>query len=901
MNTGKRALKVGEGNHRSGEDLSSQQEAKRKQLQSRIFLDSIVDNIPNMVFVKDAQELRFVLFNKVGEMLLGIRREELIGKNDYDLFPKDQADFFIEKDREVLKSGKLLDISEETIETKKGERILHTKKIPIPGEDGNPVYLLGISEDITEQKQAEKAIRVSEEKFRNLFETMSSGVAIYRVEVLQKVGKTGRPAHHPVALYRDDRITGWRENHVFKLPSGEVVAVYDDVTKSKQAEEALRESEEKFRAISSSAQDAILMMDHRGAISFWNRAAERIFGWTEEEAVGKKLHDLLASEKYRDGYREGFKKFIRTGEGPAVGKNLELSALRKNGAEFPVELSLSAVNLKGRWNAIGIIRDITDRKQAEKMLKQEKEKADLASRTKSNFLANMSHEIRTPMNAVIGFSDMLLDTALDRDQREYAQTVKKSAEALLYLINDILDFSKIEAGKLDFEDIFFDPELVAYDVCEMMRPQLGLKPVEILCRIGDGLPSRVRGDAGRFRQVLTNLMSNACKFTDSGEVELSIDLEEETDTRVRLYTTVRDTGIGIAKNRLSAIFKAFQQADGSTTRVYGGTGLGLTISRQIAEYMEGDIRAESSPGRGSIFHFTAWLKKAKEKKTKRRFPVSLSGKRVLIADDNRANLDILTHALRRVGMKVTALQNSRDIVPSLKKAVESDRPFYICIFDIQMPGMNGYEVVEKIRNSGHEFRDIPLMAFSSLMERDANLCKEAGFDAYLNKPINRNRLYQMIENVASGKNDRKAHAEERRISTQYSVREDVKHSIYILLTEDNPVNQKLAKLMLEKAGYRVEVAGNGKEAVEKYTCNPEDFDLIFMDIQMPKMDGLEATRMIRGRGFSTVPIIAMTASAMKGDMEKCLEAGMNDYITKPIRRERVLDALEKYVLKRRDA
>ncbi len=626
------------------------------------------------------------------------------------------------------------------------------------------------------------------------------------------------------------------------------------------------------------------------------------------QAVGRTDADIFRSEHASEAFADE-QEIIRTGQS-VVGKEEE-ETWPDGHKTWVLTNKVPLRDSRGQvLGTMGISHDITARKLAQQelalkaeeltrtnaTLEQLAQAAEAASRAKGEFLANMSHEIRTPLNGVIGMTDLTLETELTREQRDYLETVKLSADSLLNVINDILDFSKIEAGKVDLEEIDFDLRECIEGALKTLALRADEKGLELLCEVSASAMETVVGDPGRLRQILINLIGNALKFTVEGEVGLKVEVESIKEKTATFHFTVSDTGIGIVPEKLNAIFESFSQADSSTTREFGGTGLGLTICRRLVELMGGRIWVESEFGVGSQFHFKVDLGIAAKHKAIAVSPADtliLRGVKVLIVDDNRTNRRILDGLVRQWEMNPTASADGETALVELSAAYNASKPFGLILTDMHMPKMDGFGLVEQIKKRPELSTSTIMMLTSGSQRGDAARCEELGIAAYLQKPVRQMELREAIARALSARK----RTENVPLITRYSQDDTrTKKSLQILLAEDNPVNQKLAVRLLEKRGHQVLVASNGKQALaQMYT---RQFDLVLMDVQMPEMDGLEATKLLREREKSSghhQVVVAMTALVMKGDRERCIEAGMDNYLSKPIRSQELDDMLDGYL------
>jgi PAS domain S-box-containing protein len=638
-----------------------------------------------------------------------------------------------------------------------------------------------------------------------------------------------------------------------------------------------------YRDLIENASDFVYTRDVEGRFTSVNSAGEQLTGYARDELLRMNIADLVAPEHAE--VLRAMTEIEATGEVPGAA---ELTIVGAAGDRIVIEVRERPAHGSGdRGGVQGIARDVTARKLIEAQLGAARDAALESSRMKSEFLANMSHEIRTPMNGIIGMSELVLDTELDRSQREYIEMVRTSADALLAVINDILDFSKIEAGKLRMDPVDFALRDCVSDVMAPLAVRACEKRLELTYRVAPDVPDTLTGDSGRVRQVLVNLVGNAIKFTERGEVCVEATLEARDGAEACVRFAVSDTGIGIPAEKHDLIFDSFSQADSSTTRRYGGTGLGLAISAQLVEMMGGRIWVESEVGRGTTFFFTVRFGVPAEPLAGSAAleEVDLAGVRTLVVDDNATNRRVLYEMTAGWAMDAALARGGAEALLKLRRAAKAGEPFRLVLLDAVMPEMSGFEVAEQIRSSPELAGATIMMLSSADRQGEIAQCRALGIAHYIVKPIGQASLLKAIRS-ALGLSQPAAHAAAPRAGSERCLR--------VLLAEDNAVNQRFASALLGKLGHSVTIAENGAEAVAAYEAG--HFDLVLMDVQMPELDGFDATRAIRAAERGTgrhVPIVAMTAHAMPGDRERCLESGMDDYVSKPVGHAALRDAIDR--------
>lgn len=1031
-------------------------------LESHKILQAVIDATPDAIFVKDL-EGRYMLVNSAAAQFVGKAPEEIIGKHDTELYEPETARRFVEDDRRVIAGGEAQTFEGVACAPGVTQTYLVTKGV-YRDREGRVAGLFGISHDITERKRAEEAVRRSEE-YRNLFVLANDPILVIAPEewvvldvnekacevygfpresfIGQKLkvfspdsGEVERqlncllaagalPEFETVQLRADGTpIEVLVSSSVIEYQGRKVVlSICRDITERKRAEQALRESKERYRDMIENARDIIYTHDLKGRLVSVNRRGREITGYSREESSRMNFRDIIAPEYLektlrmvaakkagggeqtydieiiaKDGRRvaleinsrplyengsvvgiqgiarditerkraeevireseERYRLLFENNPLPAWVYDLEtlyfltvnqaavqhygysheeflamtikdicppedIDALlekvsdakadtdhagvwrhRKKGGEIIyVDITSHQMIFNGRRAELVLANDITERKRIEAELKEARDAALESAKLKSEFLANMSHEIRTPMNGILGMTELALDTQLTPKQREYLNLVKLSAESLLSVINDILDFSKIEAGRLELDPVEFDLQESVGDTIKPLAMRAHQKGLELTYYVTPDVPDLLFGDSNRLRQILVNLVGNAIKFTERGEVCVLVEKESETEEEVCLHFSVRDTGIGIPPEKQRVIFEAFAQADGSTTRKYGGTGLGLSITSQLIALMRGRIWVESpapsreteETGPGSVFHFTVrlGLQKGSQSWPEATDLIAAHGLRTLVVDDNFTNRRILEEVLANWGMMPSVVDGGRSALVEMKRAAAAKEPFTLVLLDAHMPEIDGFTVAEQIKSTP-ELAGATIMMLSSADQTiHASRCRELGLAGYLTKPVKLSELRTAIADALGQEPARQsqAHNQTEEHPPAYSG-----SPLRVLLVEDNLINQRLAMSLLEKRGHLVEMAANGRQALDALETN--SFDLVLMDVQMPEMNGFEATAEIRRRESETgrhLPVIAMTAHAMKGDRERCLAAGMDGYVSKPIRAAELFNAIESLV------
>jgi PAS domain S-box-containing protein len=917
-------------------DITERKRAEEALRESEERYRSLVEAAPDVIYTVSAEDGLLTSLNPAFETLTGWSRAEWLGKPLVGIVHPDDLPVAVETFQKASR-GETQPLYELRVLSKSGEYLVGEFTSTPHVKDGRVVGELGIARDITERKRAEKTLQERTTYLSALIE--NSPLAIVAHDSQGRI-QMCNPAFERLFQYRQEEILGAQlddlvipaellseareytrrvmagealqatprrcrkdgtlmdvELHCVPLSLGGTLVgayvLYQDITERKRAEKALQERTTYLSALIENSPLAIVGHDSQGRVQMCNPAFERLFQYRQEEILGAQLDELIAPAELLS---EGSEYTRRVVAGEAF--QVATRRCRKDGTLMDVELHCVPLSVGGKLvGAYGLYQDITERKRAAQALQQAKEAAEAASRAKSEFLANMSHEIRTPLNGIIGMTELALDTDLAPEQREYLMMVQESADSLLMVINDILDFSKIEVGKLALDFIDFKLRDCLGSTMKALAVRAHQKGLELAFRVPPEVPDELVGDPTRLRQVVLNLAGNAIKFTEQGEVVLRVRLRSQTEEDMRLHFAVSDTGIGIPVDKQQMIFEAFSQVDGSTTRKYGGTGLGLAISSQLVEAMGGRIWVESEPGKGSTFHFTArfGLSKIAPPRAVPRVAVNLRGMPVMAVDDNATNLRILEEILVHWQMKPALANGGWTALAAMGRALDAGKPFPLVLIDAQMPDMDGFALAERIRQNPRLAGATIMMLTSAGRPGDAARCRELGIAAYLVKPIKQSELLDAILIALSKPSPATARPT---LVTRHSLRE-ARRKLRILLAEDNVVNQELVSRLLQKWGHVVVAVRSGREVLAALEKSPDgEFDAVLMDVQMPDMDGLEATAAIRAKEKTTgrhLPIVAITAHAMKGDRERCLGAGMDGYISKPIRAKELFEALENLI------
>jgi PAS domain S-box-containing protein len=917
--------------------------------ESEVFYETLVESLPQNIFRKDLTG-RFTFVNSRFCAIMGRSREEIIGRSDADFFPPELAAKYRADDQQVIDSGQPVELTEINISGDGSKHYVHVIKTPLFDTAGRPAGIQGIFWDVTAEKRAEEALAHERDLLRALLDNAPD--AIYFKDAQSRILRASRAlaqkfgfndasalvgksdadffsAEHARQALADEQavmaggqpILGLTEKETWpdgratwvltsKLPlrdaGGRIVGTFGiskDITELKQAQENLERAEANYRSIVENALDGIFQTTPDGHYLSANRALARIYGFNSPDEL-KAMRTDIEHQLYVDPNRRH--EFARLMQEQGQVDQFESQVYRADGSVIWISENARAVrDAQGTLLYYeGTVEDITGKKRAEEALNRAnaalaaaRDVALESARSKAQFLANTSHEIRTPMNAIVGFTQLLLDTPLTPEQREYAETVRSSSRALLTLLNDILDFSKIESGKVTFEQLDFDPRDTIEDTAELMAELAYSKGLEFSAWLDHGLPRLVRGDPGRLRQVLTNLLGNAIKFTSRGEVGLRVTLVGFHEGRAAMRFEVRDTGIGIAPQAQSKIFEVFTQADGSTTRRFGGSGLGLSISKQLVERMGGGVGFQSREGLGSTFWFTVALEVVPEPNgAPVEEPKIPPGLRILIVDDHLPTQEALRHELEPFKCDCAFATMGEQALEMLREASASGRPFDMALVDLQLPDLDGHTVAGVIAKEP-PLAGLKVALMAPLGQRlEPELLRGVGVRGYLVKPVKQARLRDCLELMASGGDGLEAAFQTRRFHRGGATSE--RPPLRILLAEDNLVNQKVALAQLKRLGYTADVVSNGRRALDALADGA--YQIVLMDCQMPELDGYETTHHLR-RGeadglFDHRPphyIVALTANAMAGDREKCLAAGMDDFLTKPIEVDALSAALHR--------